>query len=307
MTRGTPPPVPPPAPPAMTSAAPAAVPRPAATTPRPPSALYDALAPVYDRWQSADGMTPFSLVTLAKLLPTLARHGRDRVGPEAGPSTPDRSFVDLGCGTGELLLGLGRAHPGWRLVGLDGSARMIDCARHKPGGERIDWRVGPLAAPPLPPAGTGAGADTGAGSAGFDAAGCFYDTLNHLIEPGALAAMVGVVAAALRPGGLFVFDATNAIGFDRWWRGNRSWRGAGWSVTVETRYDPVQRLGHAEVTVSHDGVPVTAQLTERHFGDDELRAALSDAALDVVVAERWSPFDIDAPGKTWWITRKRPS
>ena len=77
----------------------------------PPPSLYDALAPVYDRWQSAGGTTPFSQVALSRLLPALERFG------------PARSFIDLGCGTGDLLLGLQSVHPRWRLAGLDGCKR----------------------------------------------------------------------------------------------------------------------------------------------------------------------------------------
>jgi SAM-dependent methyltransferase len=256
--------------------------------PEPP--LYDTLAPVYDRWQSADGMTPFALVALAKLLPALARHGGDGDGGGGG-----QSFLDLGCGTGELLLGLGRAHPRWRLVGVDGSAHMLAVARDKPGGERITWIQGQLAAPPpaqplAPPP--------------FDAAGCFYDTVNHLGDRAALVALFTRVAAGLRPGGLFIFDATNELGFRRWWGGNRAWRGPGWSVAIETHYDPARRLGRAAVVIDHQGHRSLASLEERYFTDGEVRGALATVGLEVVLAEPWSPFDIDAPGKTWWISRK---
>ena len=259
----------------------------------PASALYDVLAPVYDRWQRAGGMTPFSEVALAKLLPALERHGRN-AGPErSGVRSDIRCFVDLGCGTGDLLLGLARAQPRWRLLGLDGSAAMLEVARGKPGAERIDWTHSPVTAPSLP--------------AGLDAAGCFYDTLNHLTEIDALDAAVAAIAAALRPGGLFVFDTTNERGFDQWWRqGQRLWRGPGWSVAVETHYDPLSRRGQAEVVVEDRDQRATASLTERCFHPAEIRAALTAAGLELLVEEPWSPFDIDAPGKTWWIGRNRP-
>src|SRR4051794_1338418 len=92
--------------------------------------LYDALAPLYDTWQSADGMTPFALLAHARLEAWLSRGA----GLPAGAA-----FLDLGCGTGELLLALGRAHPGWRLVGVDGSAGMLAEAARKPGAARVTW------------------------------------------------------------------------------------------------------------------------------------------------------------------------
>ena len=67
--------------------------------------------------------------------------------------------------------------------------------------------------------------------------------------------------------------------------------------------------GHARAVLAvpdHEGRRTEARLTERCFSDAELRRALSDAAFDVILADPWSPFDIDAPGKTWWIARKRP-
>jgi SAM-dependent methyltransferase len=243
--------------------------------------LYDALAPIYDRWQRAGGMTPFSQLTLHKLLPVLGRH----------VPGPERSFVDIGCGTGDLLLGLARVRPRWRLAGLDGSAAMLGVARGKPGAARIQWVRDPLADPArLTPA--------------FDAAGCFYDTLNHLTDLAQLHVAVRRIAASLTPGGLFVFDTTNELGFDRWWQGNRAWRGRDWSVVVETRYDGGRRLGRAEVTVDDRGLRTVASLTERCFSVAELEAALDSAGLASVAQERWSPFDVDAPGKTWWIRSK---
>jgi len=249
----------------------------------PAAALYDALAPVYDRWQSAGGTTPFSHVVLAKLLPALERHAR-----EPAPS----SFLDLGCGTGDLLLGLGRAHPGWHLIGVDGSAAMLDVARAKPGADRVQWIPGLLVAPP-------------AVAPSLDAAGCFYDTLNHLADVAELHAAMRAVAGLLRPGGLFVFDATNELGFDRWWRGNRTWREHDWGVAIETHYDAALHQAQAEITIDDGARRTRASLTERCFTGAEIRAGLAASGFDEVASESWSPFDLDAPGKTWWIGRNR--
>ena len=255
--------------------------------PVPTAAFYDALAPVYDRWQAAGGTQPFSHVVLAKLLPALARHAREPELPTVA------SFVDLGCGTGELLLGLQRAHPRSRLIGIDGSAAMLDVARAKPDADRVQWIEGTIVAPPAiaPPS--------------LDAAGCFYDAINHLISADELHAAVRAVAGLLRPGGLFVFDTTNQLGFDRWWRGNRTWREPDWGVAIETHYDALRRVAQAEVTIDDGDRQTHATLTERCFIDAEIRSALAAAGFDELRGEPWSPFDLDAPGKTWWIGRKR--
>jgi len=252
---------------------------PPATDPAP--SLYDALAPVYDRWQRSDGLTPFSQLALNKLVPVLGRYVRGDA----------RSFVDLGCGTGDLLLGLGRARPGWRLAGVDGSAGMLAVARGKPGAARVPWLQGALDGMVLPPP-------------AFDAAGCFYDTLNHLTDLASLRAAFRGVAAALAPGGLFVFDVTNEIGFTRWWSSQRVWRGPDWRIDVTTRYDGARGLGHAETVIDHRGARTVASLTERCFAEGDVNDALSAAGLDVRSYEPWSPFDTDAAGKTWWISVK---
>ena len=246
-----------------------------------PPSLYDALAPVYDRWQRSGGMTPFSELVLHRLLPVLGRHTRG----------PARSFVDLGCGTGDLLLRLHRERPGWRLAGADGSAGMLAVARSKPGAARVEWVQTALDSTLLP-------------APAFDAAGSFYDTVNHLLDIASLRAACRGVAAGLAPGGLFVFDTTNEEGFARWWSSHRVWRGPDWSVDVVTRYDPDRRLGHAETVITHGGQRATGSLSERCFSEDEVEEALSGAGLTVLSREPWSPFDTDVSGKTWWISTK---
>jgi SAM-dependent methyltransferase len=247
-----------------------------------PASLYDTIAPFYDDWQQADGMTPFSHLVLDKLGRLLAWSLR---------GGPIPSFVDIGCATGELVLGLRRLHPTWRLAGIDASAGMLDVARRKPGAGGIDWINARLGDPLAPPR--------------FDAAGCFYDTLNHLPDPAALDAALASIAAALVPGGLFIFDVTNELGFDQWWRGRNLWRGPDWSLAIQTHYDGARGIGEAEIIVEHGRSRATAALVESCFSAAQLTAALDRAGLDALTAEPWSPFAIDAPGKTWWISRKR--
>lgn len=46
------------------------------------------------------------------------------------------SVLDLGCGTGELAAALSK---GRRVVGVDPAAAMLDIARRRAGGERVEW------------------------------------------------------------------------------------------------------------------------------------------------------------------------
>ncbi|HVR61966.1 MAG TPA: class I SAM-dependent methyltransferase [Polyangia bacterium] len=261
----------------------------------PSAALYAALAAVYDRWQASDG-TPFSHLALAQLEPALARHRR---------ATSVASFVDLGCGTGELLLALRARHPNWRLCGVDASAEMLAVARAKTNAAGIAWRASALER-----------ADQALGTERFDTAGAFYDTLNHLPDRAALARAFRAVARLLVPGGLFVFDVTNALGFRRWWTGNRTWRGAGWQVRVEMAYHPAASdaeaaatgstgTGLADVTVIEEkGIARRAAIAERCFADPVIRSTLAEAGLRVESVRSWAPFDIDAEGKTLFFAIK---
>jgi SAM-dependent methyltransferase len=243
--------------------------------------LYDALAPIYDAWQAANEMRPFALVTHAKLEPALARAAAG--GPFA--------FADLGCGTGTLLHALRAEHPGWRLAGADASRGMLVEADAKPASETIVWARAGLGAPlPFRPL--------------FDAAGCFYDTLNHLPDEAAVAAALATVARVVRPGGLVVFDVTNRLGFERWWRGTSRFRAAGWRLTIEPEFDPARARGTATVGIEREGRARSFTLVERLIGDAEIERALAAAGLTVERREPWSPFEIDVPGKTWWVARK---
>jgi SAM-dependent methyltransferase len=173
---------------------------------------------------------------------------------------------------------------------------MLAVARAKPGAESIEWVN----------AGLGDRLDDGFAAPAFDAAGCFYDTLNHLRDTADLARALSAIAAALRPGGLLVFDVTNEEGFAGWWRGRRTWRGTGWRVAVEMAYDPARREGAASVTVDRGAAETTsAILIERCFAAGEWQAALAGAGMELVAASRWNPFPDDALGKTWVISRKK--
>jgi SAM-dependent methyltransferase len=250
--------------------------------------LYQALAPIYDDWQASDGMVPFALVTSAKLAPLLEREARARA---ALPGAGGFSFLDLACGTGILLGALRAQRPDWRLAGADASAAMLAVAARKPALRSVGLARAALDRP-LPFRRT------------FDAAGIFYDALNHLIDPPDLRRAFSALAAALRPGGLLVFDVTNRRGFERWWRGRNDFRGRTWQVSVEARFDPTTELGRAEVIIGRAGQPAASfPLLERHFPDSEVAGALAAAGFEVERTEGWAPFANDIEGKTWWIAR----
>ena len=251
------------------------------------TSLYDAIAPIYDEWQSWNGMTPFARVAAARLEPLL-----DREGDAAAHAGRDRpALLDVGCGTGTFLAAVRRARPAWRLAGVDGSAGMLAVARAKFAGE---------------PEATFARAQLGKAlpfTAAFDVCTAFYDTLNHLLDPAALARTFAAAAAVLRPAGLLVFDVTSRKGFEEWWDSSNVFKGAGWRMAVDAGFDRRTLIATGDVTFERGGRTHHFQIRERYFDRDEVAAALAAAGFTVEQEEGWSPFPIGGLGKAWWSAR----
>ena len=102
------------------------------------------------------------------------------------------SVLELGCGTGAVLAGLGS---GFALTGIDRSSEMLSFARRRcPQAQLFE-------------------ADITSFSLGvqFDVVLCVYDTLNHVTDFEGWRAVVERVREHLREGGLFIFDL-NTLG-----------------------------------------------------------------------------------------------
>jgi SAM-dependent methyltransferase len=101
---------------------------------------------------------------------------------------PDASSIlELGCGTGAVLAGLGS---GFSLTGIDLSPEMLEYARRRCPTARLvrdDITTFSL-------------------DGTYDAVICVYDTLNHVTTFEGWKAVFARVAAHLAPGGLFIFD-----------------------------------------------------------------------------------------------------
>lgn len=106
--------------------------------------------------------------------------------------------VDLGCGPGELTLGLAERWPGARVVGIDSSPQMLERARALDTGGRVRWEQ--AAAEDWDP--TSAGATGHAGPGGIDVL-----VTNATLQwvPSHLR-LVPTWLAALAPGGTFALQ-----------------------------------------------------------------------------------------------------
>jgi SAM-dependent methyltransferase len=240
---------------------------------------YDQLAAIYDDWQDRHGC--FAHQTLP------------RVERALGGFSDVSSFLDVGCGTGTLLLALAERHPGLRLRGVDASSAMLERARQKSGAERVEWICAPMDRAQRPPR--------------FAAAGAFFNTLNHLPDRDALQRVFQNMAAALLPGGRLLFDVNNVLGFRRWGdQGTARYDGPAWNLEVASRFDEAARRSFVTIRVERDGQRWEDDLEQRLFDDDEIAAALASARFTVESRASWSPYQDQVPGATFWVARAAP-
>lgn len=98
-----------------------------------------------------------------------------------------RSLLELGCGTGTILAGLGAIQS---LSGIDRSPQMLEIAQRKvPGARLIEADITSFVL-----------------AERFDVVICVFDTLNHLVTFDAWQMMFERVHRHLAPEGLFIFD-----------------------------------------------------------------------------------------------------
>lgn len=116
---------------------------------------------------------------------------------------PGNELLDLACGPGAGSLVFVKA--GYKVSGIDRSATMIDRAEQRAQDAGLELRLyrQEMQAFRLP--------------SQVDVVTCLFDALNYATEEDELAAVFAGVAAALRPGGLFVFDMNTVHGLATRW------------------------------------------------------------------------------------------
>jgi SAM-dependent methyltransferase len=208
----------------------------------------------------------------------------------AGLAAEAKSVLDLGCGTGELAAVLG---PGRAVVGVDPAAAMLEVARRRPGGDKVEWMEADAR-------------DLRLGRR-FDLVLLTGHAFQAFLTPKDQAAVLRTIGAHLSPRGRFIFDSRNPAAEEwREWTPERSRRRLehpdlgpveAWNdvqhnaatgiVTYETHY-----------RIEEGGQHFSATSKIKFTPKEELEALISEAGLHVT---RWLG---DWQGDAWTPTSK---
>lgn len=183
-------------------------------------------------------------------------------------------LLDLGCGTGRLLVPM--AQRGHRVVGVDLSAPMLRLAGVKAEAagvaiERVQANLVQLGC---------------FDDACFDYAACLFSTLGMVVGEAARRQVVGHVHRVLRPGGVFVLHVHNRW-FSFWDRAGRRWLLRDlWRRSGDRPMDPHGAL---------------AALTLHHFTRREAVTLLRQAGFHIDIVR---PVSLRPDGRLpcpWWF------
>jgi len=116
--------------------------------------------------------------------------------------TRDMELLDLGCGTGTLILNL--KINGYNVSGLDNSETILEIAREKTkiNHKLIDYYLDDMVNFKI--------------DKKFDIMTCYFDTINHLENLDQVHEMMHNVANHLKKDGLFIFDVFSKFMYDEY-------------------------------------------------------------------------------------------
>jgi SAM-dependent methyltransferase len=177
---------------------------------------YDPIAWFYDRYWS-DHYHPWALSVLERvLLPGLSS---------------EAAILDLCCGTGVIAGALSAR--GFRVTGIDASLEMLRFARVKAPAARFVC----------------GDARTIQFRSHFHAAISTFDSLNHILSLDELGRVFRGVGAALRPGGMFVFDMNLEERYRQHWKETCSTVDDEHACFIRGGYEARTRLGETRITL----------------------------------------------------------
>ena len=256
--------------------------------------LYDAIAPIYDEWQTWSGMTPFAHVAAAKLAPA-ARSRSRRAAARRAAIVPRCSTS--AAAPGRCWSRCAATHPAWRLAGVDAQRR--DAGRRARASRRASGRRRGRAARSL--------ARRCRSPAAFDVCTAPSTTRSTTSRTRrrwrATFARRRGRAAPGRPARLRCHQPARVRGLVATASDDFARR-----RLVAAHRRPLRsgrpRSRRADVTLERGGRTGRFQIRERYFGrDGRSRAALRGRRLRGRAGETGRPSRSEASGKTWWAAR----
>ena len=201
--------------------------------------------------------------------------------------TPE-TVLDLACGTGTVSRHL--VTRGYRPTGVDLSAGMLEVARARAAEEHLGIPFVQQDA-----------AELDLGPTRFDAALCFFDSLNYILEPDRVQSAFARVFSHLAPGGSFFFDVNTEYALaEGMFNQSCTRKGEPLHYRWRSRYDPETRLCTVRMNFSFDdGSGERQAFTEVHrqraYLKDELTTWLRGAGFSEVTI--YDAYSVDPPKK----------
>jgi len=198
--------------------------------------------------------------------------------------TPVGSLIDLGCGTGRLLMHL--APLGYRTVGVDLSEPMLLALAYKAERDHLSiarWKASLVEL-------------TAIRDGVFDHAACLFSTFGMIRGIAARRRVLAEAWRILKPGGRLVIHVHNRDHLlivpygQRWWLRD-VWRRLCRSPLAGDRTMPMPRAG--------------ADVTLHHFSRSEILDELKRANFDVLTVETIAPDRIGPLRASWWLAAIR--
>lgn len=203
-------------------------------------------------------------------------------------------LLDVPCGGGRLTVEM--AARGCHVTGVDSEAALLDDVRAAAAARGLDERISVEQRDmrDLP------------WRAAFDGAYCFWESFGFFDDAGNLA-FLSAVAAALKPGGRFVFD-THVAETMLPRLGQRPWEQVGDDLLVleERDYDPAAAIMTRHLTIVGHGRTATLDVSTRLYTYRELVALLRSAGFAACEGYTWLslvPFMMGAPRLLMVATR----
>ena len=173
-------------------------------------------------------------------------------------------ILDLCCGTGQLAQAL--IARGYQITGLDMSKEMLRFAHENaPEGEFIVADARSFKLPDI-----------------FHAVVSTFDSLNHIMALEELTSVFHNVYAALRQGGLFLFDLNMEAGYKTDWNDNYSIVEEDHVCAIRSSYHPEERTAQFDATIfyAENGWQRSdLTLTQKCYSESEILSALEVAGF----------------------------